>query len=122
MTIHLRNLSFSDPLLLPKDLSHSEAMKAKKAKGKSDLQDASGLEIPKAAHHTIEKRKAAHGCKCLFFFSMPLCFFPHDPCFPDKLVKRIPHRQATQRNEIFVSVRSNTGAQLRRAQHLLTER
>ena len=67
MTIHLRNLSFSDPLLLPKDLSHSEAMKAKKAKGKSDLQDASGLEIPKAAHHTIEKRKAAHGCKCLFF-------------------------------------------------------
>lgn len=39
-----------------------------------------------------------------------------------KLIKRVPHRQTTQRNEIYVSARSNAIAQLRRAQHILTDK
>lgn len=77
--------------------------------------------VARVEDRTIEKRKPAHGCERFPSFLLFFSVLSEDIVPLDKLIKRIPHRQGTQRNEIYVSARSNPIAQLRRAQHILTD-
>ena len=118
-------LSFS--LLLSSSISMDPEHGAVKAS--SGSKEKKQKQKQKQKQQTHSKRQEATGCEFEargFFKDFEVetegTFNLHDTPSPDKLVKRIPHRQATQRSDVYVSTRSNPRAQLRRAQNLLDDK